>query len=110
MLRSREKIIQIRVNGRSCDLMMKLGGAGEAYFVEETTEELDDDSMASPIMSPELSPPMSPTTRELFEKLEPLAEEEKKNELVDRVDKPSRFQWIWGNLPRFSGIFGRGRS
>ncbi|KAJ8336475.1 hypothetical protein SKAU_G00376950 [Synaphobranchus kaupii] len=39
VLRSREKVIDIEVNGVPVDLHMKLGDNGEAFFVEETEQE-----------------------------------------------------------------------
>ncbi|XP_068023004.1 phosphatidate phosphatase LPIN2 isoform X3 [Melanerpes formicivorus] len=39
VLRSREKVIDIEINGDAVDLHMKLGDNGEAFFVQETEEE-----------------------------------------------------------------------
>lgn len=39
VLRSKEKVIDIEINGDAVDLHMKLGDNGEAFFVEETEEE-----------------------------------------------------------------------
>ncbi|XP_061110557.1 phosphatidate phosphatase LPIN2-like isoform X2 [Conger conger] len=39
ILRSREKVVDIEVNGVPVDLHMKLGANGEAFFVEETEQE-----------------------------------------------------------------------
>ncbi|CAL8394867.1 unnamed protein product [Arctogadus glacialis] len=36
VLRSREKVVDIEVNGEAVDLHMKLGDNGEAFFVRET--------------------------------------------------------------------------
>ncbi|XP_056155498.1 phosphatidate phosphatase LPIN2-like [Lampris incognitus] len=38
VLRSREKVIDIEINGESVDLHMKLGDNGEAFFVQETEQ------------------------------------------------------------------------
>ncbi|XP_075454490.1 phosphatidate phosphatase LPIN1 isoform X2 [Ascaphus truei] len=38
VLRSREKVVDIEINGECVDLHMKLGDNGEAFFVEETEE------------------------------------------------------------------------
>ncbi|XP_049757016.1 phosphatidate phosphatase LPIN2 isoform X2 [Elephas maximus indicus] len=41
VLRSKEKVIDIEINGDAVDLHMKLGDNGEAFFVEETAEEYE---------------------------------------------------------------------
>uniref|UniRef100_A0A8C4YXA8 phosphatidate phosphatase n=1 Tax=Gadus morhua TaxID=8049 RepID=A0A8C4YXA8_GADMO len=54
VLRSREKVVDIEVNGEAVDLHMKLGDNGEAFFVRETEndEEVVPSYLAtSPIMS-----------------------------------------------------------
>ncbi|NXC25760.1 LPIN3 phosphatase, partial [Campylorhamphus procurvoides] len=38
VLRSREKVVDIEINGEPVDLRMKLGDNGEAFFVQETEE------------------------------------------------------------------------
>ncbi|XP_054404347.1 phosphatidate phosphatase LPIN1 isoform X2 [Pongo abelii] len=45
VLRSREKVVDIEINGESVDLHMKLGDNGEAFFVQET----DNDQEVIPI-------------------------------------------------------------
>ncbi|RXN21679.1 phosphatidate phosphatase LPIN2-like isoform X1 [Labeo rohita] len=47
VLRSKEKVIDIEINGEPVDLHMKLGDNGEAFFVQETEEQnnLDDDPL-----------------------------------------------------------------
>ncbi|XP_012943748.1 phosphatidate phosphatase LPIN3-like isoform X2 [Aplysia californica] len=42
VLRSREKVVDIEINGESTDLQMKLGEAGEAFFVQEIESEEED--------------------------------------------------------------------
>lgn len=42
VLRSREKVVDIEVNGEATDLQMKLGEAGEAFFVQEIESEEED--------------------------------------------------------------------
>ncbi|XP_042295641.1 phosphatidate phosphatase LPIN1 isoform X1 [Sceloporus undulatus] len=39
VLRSKEKVVDIEINGESVDLHMKLGDNGEAFFVEETNND-----------------------------------------------------------------------
>nr|XP_028578394.1 phosphatidate phosphatase LPIN1 isoform X2 [Podarcis muralis] len=39
VLRSKEKVVDIEINGESVDLHMKLGDNGEAFFVEETGDD-----------------------------------------------------------------------
>jgi len=60
LLKSREKIVQVTVNDKEMSLSMKLGSAGEAFFVREAElEEDDEDLLTSPITSsPSLSPRM----------------------------------------------------
>nr|XP_056712264.1 phosphatidate phosphatase LPIN1 isoform X2 [Euleptes europaea] len=41
VLRSKEKVVDIEINGESVDLHMKLGDNGEAFFVEETSNDQD---------------------------------------------------------------------
>uniref|UniRef100_A0A8B9G0Q8 Lipin N-terminal domain-containing protein n=1 Tax=Amazona collaria TaxID=241587 RepID=A0A8B9G0Q8_9PSIT len=38
VLRSREKVVDIEINGEPVDLHMKLGDNGEAFFVQESEE------------------------------------------------------------------------
>ncbi|GCB63794.1 hypothetical protein scyTo_0013248 [Scyliorhinus torazame] len=40
VLRSREKVVDIEINGESVQLQMKLGDNGEAFFVQEATEKM----------------------------------------------------------------------
>ncbi|XP_052763663.1 phosphatidate phosphatase LPIN3-like isoform X1 [Mya arenaria] len=54
VLRSREKVVDIEVNGETIDVQMKLGDTGEAFFVEELeddTEELPEYLATSPFPS-----------------------------------------------------------
>ncbi|XP_045836863.1 phosphatidate phosphatase LPIN3 isoform X7 [Meles meles] len=58
VLRSREKVVDIEINGEPVDLHMKLGDSGEAFFVQEL--ESDDEHMpprlcTSPIPGGDLS-------------------------------------------------------
>ncbi|XP_049307614.1 phosphatidate phosphatase LPIN3 isoform X4 [Bactrocera dorsalis] len=55
VLRSREKVVDIEINGEPVDIHMKLGDSGEAFFVEECPEEdaeaLPENMATSPIPS-----------------------------------------------------------
>lgn len=42
VLRSREKVVDIEINGESVDIQMKLGDSGEAFFVEQVEDESED--------------------------------------------------------------------
>ncbi|CAL8313793.1 unnamed protein product [Merluccius merluccius] len=56
VLRSREKVIDIEINGEAVDLHMKLGDNGEAFFVQETeecNEEVPSHLVTSPIPTEE---------------------------------------------------------
>ncbi|PNF27253.1 hypothetical protein B7P43_G05319 [Cryptotermes secundus] len=49
VLRSREKVVDIEINGEALNIHMKLGDSGEAFFVEEVTpSELGDDEIIPP--------------------------------------------------------------
>ncbi|EGC35488.1 hypothetical protein DICPUDRAFT_33329 [Dictyostelium purpureum] len=52
LIQSSAKVISIYVNGQKTDLQMKLGQAGEAFFVEESDEPVPDILATSPIPSP----------------------------------------------------------
>uniref|UniRef100_A0A672G5F8 phosphatidate phosphatase n=1 Tax=Salarias fasciatus TaxID=181472 RepID=A0A672G5F8_SALFA len=64
VLRSREKVIDIEINGEPVELHMKLGDNGEAFFVQET-EQLDEIVPAHLVTSP------IPTEEALFRSREP---------------------------------------
>ena len=56
VLNPKEKVVSIVVNGQKTDAKMKLGPAGEAFFVEETRVTLSNDECTSPLISPLPSP------------------------------------------------------
>ena len=58
LLRSREKIVSVTVNNKPTALVMKLGAAGEAYFMQEVEDSIGvaDEDLASPLSSPVHSP------------------------------------------------------
>ncbi|XP_074550108.1 phosphatidate phosphatase LPIN2-like [Halichoeres trimaculatus] len=67
VLRSREKVIDIEINGEPVELHMKLGDNGEAFFVQET-EQCNETIPAHLVTSP------IPTEDPLFWSREPTAE------------------------------------
>lgn len=85
VFKSREKTIILHVNECLCDIRMKLGAAGEAFFVEETEEDLDSEVLTSPIDSPRMTP---------------CAEEEFSQEEDEKDPKKHRWYWPWGKIPR----------
>ncbi|XP_037717928.1 phosphatidate phosphatase LPIN2 isoform X4 [Drosophila subpulchrella] len=52
VLRSREKVVDIEINGTPVDIQMKLGDSGEAFFVEEFLEDEDEELPANLATSP----------------------------------------------------------
>ncbi|OMJ20725.1 Nuclear elongation and deformation protein 1 [Smittium culicis] len=61
LLRPSDKTVEITVNDKKADFYMKLGEAGEAFFVLETDNDVPSDIMTSPIHSPTLySPELEP--------------------------------------------------
>ncbi|XP_070070200.1 phosphatidate phosphatase LPIN3 isoform X3 [Drosophila takahashii] len=52
VLRSREKVVDIEINGAPVDIQMKLGDSGEAFFVEECLEDEDEPLPANLATSP----------------------------------------------------------
>ncbi|KAJ1653299.1 lipin Ned1 [Dispira simplex] len=52
LLRPSEKVVDIVVNGKPVDLHMKLGDAGEAFFVIESDEPVPSEYATSPILEP----------------------------------------------------------
>ncbi|KQS70882.1 phosphatidate phosphatase LPIN3 isoform X3 [Drosophila erecta] len=52
VLRSREKVVDIEINGAPVDIQMKLGDSGEAFFVEECLEDDDEELPANLATSP----------------------------------------------------------
>ncbi|XP_030554752.1 phosphatidate phosphatase LPIN3 isoform X2 [Drosophila novamexicana] len=52
VLRSREKVVDIEINGAPVDIQMKLGDSGEAFFVEECPDDDDEELPANLATSP----------------------------------------------------------
>uniref|UniRef100_A0A672ZHE5 phosphatidate phosphatase n=1 Tax=Sphaeramia orbicularis TaxID=375764 RepID=A0A672ZHE5_9TELE len=92
VLRSKEKVVDIEINGEAVDLHMKLGDNGEAFFVEE-----NEDKELNPCIYPNVfifrfvisvffSRPSSPKSD---------------SELVVKPQESSgpQMQWNWGSFP-----------
>ena len=56
LLSPREKVVEVCVNGEKTDLIMKVGEAGEAFYVVETLQEVPSEYATSPIPLPTLPP------------------------------------------------------
>lgn len=56
LLRPSEKKVEFRVNGEKQDYAMKLGDAGEAFFVFQTQHAIPPSMQTSPLVSPASSP------------------------------------------------------
>ncbi|KAF9435639.1 hypothetical protein BGZ76_005842 [Entomortierella beljakovae] len=52
VLRPQEKVVEVRVNGETIAFPMKVGDAGEAFFVLETDDYVPDEFATSPIAGP----------------------------------------------------------
>ncbi|KAG0246243.1 hypothetical protein BGX31_003710 [Mortierella sp. GBA43] len=52
ILRPQEKVVEVRVNGEAIPFAMKVGDAGEAFFVLETSDYVPDEFATSPIAGP----------------------------------------------------------
>ncbi|KAG0054539.1 hypothetical protein BGZ83_011039 [Gryganskiella cystojenkinii] len=52
ILRPQEKVVEVTVNGRVVDFPMKVGDAGEAFFVFETEKEVPEEFATSPLAGP----------------------------------------------------------
>lgn len=101
LLRSREKIVKIVINGSQSNICMKLGKAGEAYFIEDSPDE-DTSNTSSPQHSPELSPGKSPSPIDMSSEEEVMS------------PKGTDYRWYapWRSKPEkkisnSKGIFGR---
>ncbi|KAG1735729.1 Lipin/Ned1/Smp2-domain-containing protein [Suillus paluster] len=56
VLRPAEKKVNVSVNGSPIPFSMKIGDAGEAFFVFETDEDIPEDLVTSPLLSPTPEP------------------------------------------------------
>uniref|UniRef100_A0A8C7WY23 phosphatidate phosphatase n=1 Tax=Oryzias sinensis TaxID=183150 RepID=A0A8C7WY23_9TELE len=83
VLRSREKVVDIEINGEPVSLHMKLGENGEAFFVKEMENKLVSCDRHSPDESPSLTPKSD-------------------SELTNRANP--EMQWAWGELPQAAQV------
>jgi phosphatidate phosphatase PAH1 len=52
LLRANERNVEFKVNGKVIDFPMKVGEAGEAFFVVETSDNVPTEFMTSPVQAP----------------------------------------------------------
>ncbi|KAF9198630.1 hypothetical protein BGZ49_000478 [Haplosporangium sp. Z 27] len=52
ILRPQDKVVEVTINGRVVDFPMKVGDAGEAFFVFETEQEVPEEFATSPLAGP----------------------------------------------------------
>ncbi|XP_011141712.1 phosphatidate phosphatase LPIN1 isoform X2 [Harpegnathos saltator] len=94
VLRSREKVVDIEINGEPRQIHMKLGDSGEAFFVEEvgsdgspTDREIPPHLACSPIPDDNCFPPPR------FNLLSDLPPEQREKILIDSVLSIEREKW-----------------
>ncbi len=66
VLRPGEKQVTVLVNGQQIPYSMKIGDAGEAFFVFETDEDVPEELMTSPILGPTQVRPVAYVTEFRF--------------------------------------------
>lgn len=99
LLRPSQKKVDFIINGKLTNLPMKLGDGGEAFFVFETSKNVDvpNDMITSPVLSaassPTSSPPTSPKKSSTFSSLqEPefldISQSQSSPDLTDPNPKP----------------------
>ena len=98
VFRSKEKLVQLLVNGQPVALAMKLASTGEAFFVEETEEQIAASLTTSPIVGPSESPPSSP--KNLEERKMPL-EAEIPELVLKKTKEPRPRRSIFGRIAGF---------
>ena len=103
VFRSKEKLVQLQVNGKPVAVAMKLGSSGEAFFVEESEERVAESLATSPITGPSESPTSSPKSEE-----RKIPSEAEIPELILKKGKePKNRRSIFG---RIAGFFGKAPS
>uniref|UniRef100_A0A8B9J891 phosphatidate phosphatase n=1 Tax=Astyanax mexicanus TaxID=7994 RepID=A0A8B9J891_ASTMX len=101
VLRSREKVIDIEVNGVPVDLHMKLGDNGEAFFVQETKQANSNSSHAlTLIRTHTIMFLVCFFSRNVPEPSSPKSDSELAVRFSESVMRNhSHMQWSWGELP-----------
>uniref|UniRef100_A0A8K9XSI0 phosphatidate phosphatase n=1 Tax=Oncorhynchus mykiss TaxID=8022 RepID=A0A8K9XSI0_ONCMY len=97
VLRSREKVVDIEINGEPVSLQMKLGENGEAFFVKETENTLvrtcwlnqSHLSVCLSLSSPGGSRPSTPKSD---------------SELTNQSKDNPEILWAWGELPQAAKV------
>jgi len=124
LLYSAEKIVKVTVNGESLPFQMKLGAAGEAYFVHEIEKlaEIPNEEMhlaTSPIHQATPPPQNENENEKLPSQAEQILQEhpEAVAEMVEEVadksnpiagnEKSWDWSWGWGEVPRIESNEGK---
>uniref|UniRef100_A0A7N8XXC5 phosphatidate phosphatase n=1 Tax=Mastacembelus armatus TaxID=205130 RepID=A0A7N8XXC5_9TELE len=99
VLRSKEKVIDIEVNGEPVDLHMKLGDNGEAFFVQEAEQQNVRIPLSPQVDLRTLNTPTH-TIHGLSQAISPKSDSElvvTPSESLLRAE--SHMQWTWGEFP-----------
>ncbi|XP_076456760.1 phosphatidate phosphatase LPIN1-like [Babylonia areolata] len=88
VLRAREKIVDIEINGQSVGLHMKLGEAGEAFFVQEFTHSEEEVEFPAELATS----PIQSADELMAEGLAQLKEESQRQELQARLHQHAQAQ------------------
>uniref|UniRef100_A0A8C5EH13 phosphatidate phosphatase n=1 Tax=Gouania willdenowi TaxID=441366 RepID=A0A8C5EH13_GOUWI len=97
VLRSREKVVDIEINGEPASLHMKLGENGEAFFVKETEDKLVSDS--SVVYTSIYLSHYVPSSPDDSGSSTPKSD----SELSRNKDNPEML-WTWGELPQAAQV------
>nr|XP_040126448.1 phosphatidate phosphatase LPIN2 [Ictidomys tridecemlineatus] len=129
VLRSKEKVIDIEINGNAVDLHMKLGDNGEAFFVEETEEEyvsspqgssnasLKEEEFKEPLLFhsgdhyPLSDGDWSPLENTYVQAVCPKSDSELEVKPAESLLRSeSHMEWTWGGFPESTKVSKRERS